>query len=104
VGSPASTAKSIPEGSAHQPRTSSTTNLGEADKRNNVCALLGFILGCCLPLAWIGIIPLAGVILSFIGLGTFNPKTEKNYWMGGVGLGLSLLGFLVFLSSAGYLN
>jgi hypothetical protein len=61
-------------------------------------ALAGFCLGLAsILLPSLGIVPLAAIVCSAIGLGTFNADTQKNKWMAGVGLGLGLLFMLVNL-------
>jgi uncharacterized membrane protein HdeD (DUF308 family) len=61
-------------------------------KKNNGLALASFIMGLlCFIVAGI---PLgtAAVITGIISLTKFNPETEKNKWMGIVGIILGILG------------
>jgi hypothetical protein len=45
----------------------------------------------------IGIVPILGIVFSAIGLGTFKPQLQKNHWMAGVGLAVSIVFTLMFL-------
>ncbi len=77
----------------------------EAELKNNPLALTGFILGLVSILfSWIGIIPIAGLIISIIALSKFDPKKEKGKWQAIVGLTLNFLYFFVYLNTYGYLN
>lgn len=74
-------------------------NLVLAPKVFNPLALTGFILGLTSVVFYvIGIIPILGIVFSAIGLGRFNPETQKAKWMGGWGLALSILFTIMFLS------
>ena len=65
--------------------------------KNNPMALTGFILGILsiFIYAIIDFLPILGIIFSGIGLGTFNPKKEKNKWMAWCGLVLGIVCFLM---------
>ncbi len=64
----------------------------------NPLALTGFILGLVSVVLYaIGIIPILGIVFSAIGLGRFNPQTQKAKWMAGWGLALSILFTVMFL-------
>jgi hypothetical protein len=74
-------------------------------KHNNPWALWGFITGLVsIFFFWIGIIPLAGLGLSVAGLTSFKPETQKNKWMAGVGLALSILYTLAYMGHYGHLR
>jgi len=65
----------------------------------NPLALTGFILGLTSVVLYaIGIIPILGIVFSAIGLGRFNPETQKAKWMAGWGLTLSILFTIMFLT------
>jgi len=69
-----------------------------APKVNNPWALWGFIVGLVsVVFFWIGIIPLIGLVLSVIGLTSFKPESQKNKWMAGVGLCLSIIYTLMYM-------
>ena len=69
-----------------------------APKVNNPWALWGFIIGLVsVFFSWIGIIPLIGLVLSVTGLTTFKPESQKNKWMAGVGLCLSIIYTLMYM-------
>ena len=73
----------------------------KVNKQNNAMALIGFILGILSAFLYdkFSIIPIIGIIFSGIGLGTFNPETQKNKWMAWVGLCLSIIYFLMAVNS-----
>jgi len=74
-------------------------------KRNNPWALTGFILGCCsIPLSIIGILSIAAVVCSIVGVTQFDEERHTNKWMGPVGIVLGCLGFLAYLAAYGYLR
>ena len=74
-------------------------NVVLAPKAFNPLAMTGFILGLTsIVLYVIGIIPILGIVFSAIGLGRFNPETQKAKWMGGWGLALSIIFTIMFLS------
>lgn len=54
--------------------------------------------------AWIGIIPLAGLIISIIGLVKYKKGLHKGLWMGIVGLILNLLYLLVNAYNNGHIG
>lgn len=75
------------------------------ERRYNVLAMIGFILGiAAVFLYFLGIIPLLGILFSIIGVGTFDEKTQKGMWMAWWGLGLSAVYTLVYLNHYGYLR
>ncbi|MCG1021382.1 zinc ribbon domain-containing protein [Sutcliffiella horikoshii] len=74
-------------------------------KKNNGYLTTGFILGLAsVFLAFIGIIPIAGIIINIIGLVKFNSFKEKNYWMGIAGLILSFIYFFIYLKLYGHIG
>ncbi len=76
-----------------------------APKKNNPWALWGFIVGLVsVFFFWIGIIPLTGLALSVAGLTSFKPETQKNKWMAGVGLCLSIIYTLMYMREYGHLG
>jgi tetratricopeptide (TPR) repeat protein len=80
------------------PRPAATIALGPA-KVFNPLALTGFILGLTSVVLYvIGIIPILGIVFSAIGLGRFNPETQKAKWMAGWGLALSILFTIMYLT------
>lgn len=84
---------------ASMPIRRPTENLVLAPKSFNPLAMTGFILGLTSVVFYvIGIIPILGIVFSGIGLGRFNPETQKAKWMGGWGLALSILFTITFLS------
>jgi hypothetical protein len=71
---------------------------------NNPWAVWGFIIGLIsVFFHWIGVIPIAAIVLSAMGLATFDPKTQKNQWMAGVGLGLGIVFGLVYMRQFGHI-
>ena len=71
---------------------------------NNRMALVGFCLGLASILLFdLGILPLAAIVCSGIGLGTFKTDTQKNRWMAGVGLVLGILFMLVNAEMNGHI-
>ena len=75
------------------------------EKRNNPWALTGFILGCCsIPLSIIGILSIAAVVCSIVGVTQFDEERHTNKWMGPLGIVLGCLGFLANLAAYGYLG
>jgi hypothetical protein len=71
----------------------------------NPMALTGFVMGLVsLPLSFIGIIAIAGLIFSVIGLVTFDRNSQKSAWMPAAGLALNLMGILATLSAYGHLR
>ena len=78
-----------------------------ADVRtHNRMALAGFCLGL-VSILWgglLGLLPIAAIVCSAIGLGTFNADTQKNKWMAGVGLGIGIVYTLAYMQIYGYLD
>ncbi len=75
------------------------------ERRNNTWALTGFILGCCsIPLSFIGILSIAALVCSIVGISTFDEERHTNSWMGPVGAVLGVLGLLAYLAAYGYLR
>lgn len=73
-------------------------------KENNKICTTGFGFGIAsVFLSEIGIIPLAGIIISIIGLTTFDKEKQKNLWMGIVGLILNSLYMLVNAYTNGHI-
>jgi nicotinamide riboside transporter PnuC len=63
---------------------------------NNKLCFAGFILGLAsILLSEIGIIPLAAIVCSIIGLVKFDKAVNKNKWQGVLGLILGILYLLV---------
>ncbi len=61
-------------------------------RRPNRFARIGFYLGLAsIVLFELGIVPLAAIVCSGLGLSTFNENTEKKKWMAGWGLALGVL-------------
>ena len=84
--------------------SSRPTEMATNELTNNRMALVG----CCLGLASIllfglGLVPLAAIVCSAIGLGTFKADTQKHRWMAGVGLALGILFMLVHAEIRGYI-
>jgi hypothetical protein len=70
-------------------------------KDRNVWCTTGFGFGIAsIFLAWIGIIPLIGLVFSIIGLVKHNKQKHKGLWMGIAGLILNLL----YLLGNAYMN
>ena len=71
---------------------------------NNRMALVGFCLGLVSILLFdLGVVPLAAIVCSAIGLRTFKADTQKNKWMAGVGLVLGILFMLVNAEMNGHI-
>ena len=71
---------------------------------NNRMALVGFCLGLASILLFdLGLVPLAAIVCSAIGLGTFKADTQKHRWMAGVGLALGILFMLVNAEMNGHI-
>jgi hypothetical protein len=69
---------------------------GDAEKTNNNYAKAGFIVAIVsMPLYWVGIIPLIAIVLSCVGLGTFDEAKHNNKWMAGWGLGIGIVFMLM---------
>ena len=49
----------------------------------------------------LGLLAIAAIVCSAIGLGTFNADTQKRKWMAGWGLGLGILYTLIYMQSYG---
>ena len=65
-------------------------------RRHNRFARIGFYLGLASILLYeLGIVPLAAIVCSGIGLSTFNENTEKKKWMAGWGLALGVVYLLL---------
>ncbi len=91
-GRPLESQPPVPSGSVAATRTDT------AGKHNNGMALTGFAFGLAsIFLYGIGIVPILGIVFSGLGLGTFKSRVEKNRWMAGVGLGVSIVFTLMFL-------
>jgi len=62
-------------------------------KRNNIMALVGFILAIISVFVYsiVGIIPILALVFSIIGLTSFNAKIHKNKWMVTWGLIISII-------------
>jgi len=69
------------------------TNADNQLKKNNALAVMGFLLGIASVFlaGLIGIFPILAIVFSSLGLGTFNPGSQKNKWMAGVGLTLGII-------------
>jgi hypothetical protein len=62
----------------------------------NKYAKAGFIVALISgPTYFIGVIPLCAIILSWIGLATFDAEKHKDKWMAGWGLGIGILFMLM---------
>lgn len=71
----------------------------------NKLAIAGFILGILsIFFAWIGIVPIAGIVVSIIALIKFDPKTDDYKWMAIAGLVLSLIYFIIYLNTTGHIK
>lgn len=92
------------ESSASSPRhepidAASNSNRGDAthSKINNQIAQIGFVFGTLLfPLCLSGYIPILGLVISCIGLHTFDPLTEKNRWRARAAVVLNFLATVLF--------
>jgi hypothetical protein len=73
--------------------------------KNNWQSATGFYLGIASVFlgGLIGLLPIAAMILSGIGLATFDSDQHKNKWMGAVGLILGALFTLVYMKNYGHL-
>jgi hypothetical protein len=75
------------------------------ERQNNPLALTGFIIGIAgVFFHFIGVVPVAGIVLSSLGLGSFKPASQKNKWMAGWGLALSIIGTVMYLDAYGHLH
>jgi hypothetical protein len=93
------------QGGSHSVRIPVTAAADDPEKHNNPLALISFIVGIVgLILHVIGLIPIVGIVLSAIALGSFKPETQKNRWMAGWGLALSILGTVSYLTAYGHLR
>ena len=72
---------------------------------NNWQSTTGFSLGVVSVFLGgaIGLLPIVAMILSGVGLATFDPTKHKNKWMGAVGLILGALFTLVNMKNYGHL-
>ena len=72
-------------------------------RRHNRFARIGFYLGLAsIFLNELGIVPLAAIVCSGIGLSTFNENTEKKKWMAGWGLALGVVYLILNMGRNGY--
>jgi hypothetical protein len=76
--------------------TGSNSNWG---KVNNPMALTGFILALFSIFGGmvLGFPQILGIVFSYVGRHTFDPVTQKNQWMAGVGLVINILQTIAFL-------
>ena len=77
----------------------SNSNRGDAthSKVNNQMAQVGFVFATLgFPLFVSGYIPILGLVISCIGLHTFDPLTQKNRWRARTGVVLNFLATVVF--------
>jgi len=80
---------SAEKGSRHTAEATHTTN---GEQTDNGYAKSGFIVALVsIPLYFVGVIPLVAIVLSTIGLNTFDENTQKNKWMAGWGLGIGIV-------------
>jgi len=78
-------------------------NSNEKDKKRNSYCHSGFIMGLLsIFLNDIGILPLATIVVSIIGLAKYDNNVNKDKWQGIVGLILGILFFLVHLNNYGH--
>jgi hypothetical protein len=76
---------------------------GLKPKTNNHACVAGFVLGLTSVFLYvIGILPIMGILINIIGLASFDKSTQKNKWMGVVGLILSGLYSLMYLNHYGH--
>jgi LSD1 subclass zinc finger protein len=74
-------------------------------RRPNRFARIGFYLGLASILLFeLGVVPLAALVCSVIGLSTFNENTENKKWMAGWGLALGVVYLLLNMSRNGHFN
>ena len=74
-------------------------------RRPNRFARIGFYLGLASILLFdLGIVPLAAIVCSVIGLSTFNENTEEKKWMAGWGLALGVVFLLENMYRNGHFN
>lgn len=74
-------------------------------KEKNVWCKRGFWIGIVsIFLAFIGVIPLIGLIISIIGLVKFDKEKHSGLWMGIAGLILNLLYLLVNAYNNGHIS
>lgn len=91
--------------SVHSQSIAPRTSAGGADRPINRLALTGFIFGVVsIFLYEVGILPIAAVILSAFGLGTFKAEEHSGRWMGIGGLVLGCLYTLMYLISYGHIG
>ena len=84
--------------------SSRPTEMATNELTNNRMALVGFCLGLVSILLFdLGVVPLAAIVCSAIGLRTFKADTQKNKWMAGVGLVLGILFMLVNAEMNGHI-
>ncbi len=73
------------------------------NSKNNF-ATIGIVLGVLsIFFAWIGIIPLSGLVVNTIGIVKSRKLEGKGKWMAIIGLVLSALYTLVYLNRYGYI-
>jgi predicted membrane protein len=71
---------------------------------NRVCSTAFWFGIVSIFLNFIGIIPLAGIIISIIGLVTFKKEKQKGKWQGVTGLILNSLFMVVNAYSYGHIG
>lgn len=80
------------------------TSIKQKDIKNK-WAIAGFILAfLSIFFAFIGIIPLAGVITNIIGIYKAGSLSGRGKWLAIIGLIISLIYTLVYLNHYGYIN
>ena len=79
--------------------------VSQIGQRNNRFAQVGFYLGLGSILLYeLGIVPLAAIVCSGIGLKQFDKDAHKNKWMAFWGLGLGIVYYLVNMQKNGYFD
>ncbi len=88
-----------------EPQMKSNEQEIEHTKQKNKLCTIGFSFGIAsIFLNFIGIIPLAGIVICIVGLIKFDKLKQKSLWMGIVGLILNILYLLVNAYNNGHLG
>jgi len=71
---------------------------------NNYWANTGLVLGITsIFFAFVGIIPLSGLVISLIGISKARSMNNKGLWQAVIGLLLSVVFTIVYLKNYGYI-
>ncbi len=74
------------------------------ENMNNYWANIGLVLGILsIFFAFVGVIPLSGLVISLIGASKAKSMNNKGLWQAIIGLLLSIVFTIVYLRKYGYI-